>query len=63
VEANKTGAPGLTQSKTLLLIAGRSGVAEKKRRWGTVILVVFGFAGTWPLAEPELWAGGPTEVV
>jgi hypothetical protein len=44
-------------------MVGRSGVAEKNLRCETVTLVVLALAETWPLAEPELWAGGPTEVV
>jgi hypothetical protein len=42
---------------------GRSGLAEKNLRCGTVIFAVFGLVETWSLAEPELWAGGPTEAV
>ncbi len=53
----------MIERKTLLFISGRSGVAEKNLRCGTVILAVFGLVETWPLAEPELVAGGPTEVV
>jgi len=47
----------------LLFMVGRSGVAEKNLRCGTITLVSFGVVETRPIAEPELWAGGPTVVV